>query len=118
MTKKLIFLIAILLPVLFIPVNNLHSFSNDPFITISVFGKDNSQPVPHAEVNLISSGGILVQYGITRHDGKVYFSTKNLPTGKYIVKVYSIKSAVNILKKEIEIDYKGFESDNKIFIGE
>jgi hypothetical protein len=110
MTKKIILFTAIFLSVLaHLPDQKIQSAinSNDPVLTITVYQQNGTSTLANAEVNIYSMSGILLQSGITRSDGKIFFSAKDLPEGKYKVRAYYFISAKEIHKNEIEIDFKG-----------
>ncbi|MBK8982033.1 MAG: carboxypeptidase regulatory-like domain-containing protein [Ignavibacteria bacterium] len=109
MTKKIILsgAVTLLLFVLF-PFQKIHSEnSNDSFLTVSVYEEDGAAALSNAEVNIFSMDDILLQSGITGSNGKIYFSLKNLPVGKYKVKAYYFINAKEIRNSVTEINYTG-----------
>jgi len=117
MTKKIIISTAItlLIFVLFPFQKTLSENSGDSDLTISVYKEDGASTLSNAEVNIYSMNDILLQSGITGSNGKVYFSLRNLPAGKYKVKAYYFIRAKEIRNKEIEINYTG-EDINAVLI--
>ena len=117
MTKKIILLTALTL-LLFAYFPNQRILSainlNDPVLTVTVYKENGTSTLPNVEVNIYDMKKNLIQSGYTGSDGKIIFSTKNYPEGKYIVRAYNIMSAKEIQKNEIEINFTGVDISSVI----